>query len=186
MNRVTFIIHIFALLGINTIILTNAAGSVNNQLKPGDIMVIKDYINLMGTHPLIGITNKTKSVYLRGKSSFSPQGIEIVENVSKEVNQTIKKGVLLATTGPSYETAAEIRMARLMGADAVSMSTIPEVITARYYDLNVIGLSCITNMATGINFKPLSHDEVTDTAKLVQDKFFTVTTGIIDHLFKSR
>ena len=143
-------------LGVKTVVLTNAAGSVNVNYKPGELMVIEDHINFMGDNPLIGAERRAlgprffdmSEVYDAGcaRSPRRPAGRRAC---------TVRKGVYIAFTGPSYETPAEIRMARTMGADAVGMSTVPEVIAARHMGMRVLGISCITNMAAGVLKKKL-------------------------------
>lgn len=165
-------IRVMGELGVETIIVTNAAGGVNKEYKPGDLMIIEDHINYASINPLIG-----KNLDDRGdrfpdmSEAYTEKYIELVEKVAKDNKIDVKKGVYIWFTGPTYETKAEVRMARALGADAVGMSTVPEVIVARHEGINILGISCITNMASGILDQPLNHDEVVETSNKVKDKF---------------
>jgi purine-nucleoside phosphorylase len=170
-QEVVFVVRIMAGMGIQLLIVTNAAGSVNSRYKPGDFMIIADHINFMFQNPLRGpVLNKEQrwpdmfNVYDETLSFY-------LEKTAIDLGLSIKKGILFASSGPTYETAAEVQMAKNFGADAVSMSTVPEVIIARANLMKVVGISCITNMATGLSQKKLSHAEVTHIAKKVQEKF---------------
>jgi len=167
-------------LGIRKVILTNAAGGLNKQFKVGDLMLISDHLNFMFRNPLIG----------KNPDDFGPRFPDMSDAYSKDLRALaasvaldlkigVQTGVYLGLTGPSYETPAEIEMFRLLGADAVGMSTVPEVIQAAHLGIQVLGISCITNMAAGITGQKLSHDEVTETGKLVQKKFTDLIKGIL-------
>lgn len=172
MSDVTYPIKVMKKLGVKTLILTNAAGAVNKSFRPADLMVITDHINFMGTNPLIGRNDESFGVRFPDMSEvYSKNLIKIVDAAGRLLKLDLKHGVYMATTGPSYETPAEIRMARFMGADAIGMSTVPEAIVANYCGIEVIGISCISNYATGVSTKKLSHEEVIETTDKVKAKF---------------
>lgn len=172
MQDVTYPIKVMKKLGVKTVIITNAAGAINKSFRPGDLMVITDHINLMGTNPLIGPNDPDLGVRFPDMSEvYNKNLIKIVDAAGRLLKIDLKHGVYVATTGPSYETPAEIKMARFMGGDAAGMSTVPEAIVANYCGLKVIGISCISNFATGISSKKLSHEEVIETTEKVKAKF---------------
>lgn len=172
MQDVTYPIKVMKKLGVKTVIITNAAGAINKSFRPGDLMVITDHINLMGTNPLIGPNDPDLGVRFPDMSEvYNKNLIKIVDAASRLLKIDLKHGVYVATTGPSYETPAEIKMARFMGGDAAGMSTVPEAIVANYCGMKVIGISCISNFATGISSKKLSHEEVIETTEKVKAKF---------------
>lgn len=172
MQDVTFPIKVMKKLGVKTVIITNAAGAINKSFRPGDLMVITDHINLMGTNPLIGPNDPDLGVRFPDMSEvYNKNLIKIVDAAGRLLKIDLKHGVYVATTGPSYETPAEIKMARFMGGDAAGMSTVPEAIVANYCGMKVIGISCISNFATGISSKKLSHEEVIETTEKVKAKF---------------
>lgn len=172
MQDVTYPIKVMKKLGVKTVIITNAAGAINKSFRPGDLMVITDHINLMGTNPLIGPNDPDLGVRFPDMSEvYNKNLIKIVDAAGRFLKIDLKHGVYVATTGPSYETPAEIKMARFMGGDAAGMSTVPEAIVANYCGMKVIGISCISNFATGISSKKLSHEEVIETTEKVKAKF---------------
>lgn len=172
MQYVTYPIKVMKKLGVKTVIITNAAGAINKSFRPGDLMVITDHINLMGTNPLIGPNDPDLGVRFPDMSEvYNKNLIKIVDAAGRLLKIDLKHGVYVATTGPSYETPAEIKMARFMGGDAAGMSTVPEAIVANYCGMKVIGISCISNFATGISSKKLSHEEVIETTEKVKAKF---------------
>lgn len=172
MSDVTYPIKVMKKLGVKTLILTNAAGAVNKSFRPADLMVITDHINFMGTNPLIGRNDENFGVRFPDMSEvYSKNLIKIVDAAGRLLKLDLKHGVYMATTGPSYETPAEIKMARFMGADAIGMSTVPEAIVGNYCGIEVIGISCISNYATGVSTKKLSHEEVIETTDKVKAKF---------------
>jgi purine-nucleoside phosphorylase len=182
MEKVTYVVRIMAALGIETLIVTNAAGGVNPDLKPGDLMLITDQINNMFQNPLRGPLRYSGPRFPDMSNPFSAQYFSLIEDIARDNQINLQRGVLYVSTGPSYETAAEVKMIAKLGGDAASMSTVPEVIVANQGNLKVIGISCITNFATGIGKSPLSHQEVTETAKLAQKKFLILISGIIKRL----
>ena len=180
MQQVVYPIHLLADLGVKSLILTNAAGGINLHFAPGDLMLITDHVNLMGDNPLIGPYNPRFGARFPDMSRpYSPEFIKIAEQAALDLKIKTQKGVLFALKGPSYETAAEIRMLRTLGADAITMSTIPEVIAAVQRDLNVLGISCISNMATGLGTQKLNHKEVTRTTAKIQDNFIRLVIEFI-------
>jgi purine-nucleoside phosphorylase len=183
MSQITYPIKVLKSLGVNTVILTNAAGIINKSFRPGDLMVITDHINLMGTNPLIGRNDERYGERFPDMSEIYNKGlIKIVDAAGRLLNLNLRHGVYIATTGPSYETPAEIKMARAMGADAAGMSTVPEAIVANYCGMNVIGISCLTNYASGVSSKKLSHQEVISTANDVKDKFTALIMMILQNV----
>ncbi len=159
-HDVTAIVRILAEAGIKQIIVTNAAGSLNPKFKPGDWMMITDHINLTGTSPLIG-----SATFIDMSDAYSPRLREKFRGVSKPVGMVLHEGVYAGCLGPQYETPAEVRMLQNLGADAVGMSTVLEVIQARALGLEVAGFSCLTNLAAGLSKEPLSHEEVLEVGK---------------------
>lgn len=183
MQQVVFAIRVFAKLGIKKLIVTNAAGGINTSFTPGDLMMIDDHINLLGTNPLIGPNLKDFGPRFPDMSTaYTPRLKDIALAAAKKQNIALKRGVYIAVTGPSYETPAEIRMMRILGADAVGMSTVPEVIVARHMGMEILGISCITNMAAGILNQPLSHQEVFDTAEKTKTKFIALLKEVIANM----
>lgn len=172
MQEITYPIKVMKKLGVKTVILTNAAGAINKSFRPGDLMVITDHINFMGANPLVGANDEDFGVRFPDMSEiYNKNLIKIVDAAGRILNLNLKHGVYIASSGPSYETPAEIKMARFMGADAAGMSTVPEAIVANYCGMNVIGISCISNFASGISTKKLSHEEVIETTNQVKAKF---------------
>ncbi len=184
-QQVVFPIRVLARMGVKTLIMTNAAGSVNVNYKPGELMIISDHINFMGVNPLIGPNEDALGLrFFDMTEPYDPILGELAEKACSKVGMTVRKGVYIAFTGPSYETPAEIKMARAMGADAVGMSTVPEVIAARHMGVRVLGISCITNMAAGVLKKKLDHHEVLDTAEKVREGLIDVLTRLIQDVAK--
>jgi purine-nucleoside phosphorylase len=182
-QEVTYGVRTIKLLGINTYIVTNAAGSVNESYKPGDLMIINDHINNMGVNPLIGENYEEFGPRFPDMTyAYSRDHIALAEKIAKDLNIEIKKGVYCANSGPTYETPAEVRMMRRWGADAVGMSTVPEVIAASHAGMKTLGISCITNMAAGILDQPLSHEEVIETTNAAKAKFKNLMKKIIENL----
>ncbi|MEP6920950.1 MAG: purine-nucleoside phosphorylase [bacterium] len=183
LEEVTFPIRTFKLLGIKTLVLTNAAGGVNVQLQQGALMVISDHLNLMGVNPLRGPNDERFGPRFPDLSeAYSRDLQEAVIEVAREQGVEIRRGIYAALAGPSYETPAEIHMLRACGADAVGMSTVPETIVARHMGIDVLGISCITNMAAGISDAPINHAEVMDTGRRVRSTFTQLLRGVIPKL----
>lgn len=159
-------------LGVKALLQTNASGGVNLSFKPGDLMLIEDHINISGDNPLMGPNADEFGPRFPDMSrAYHPALNALIREAAKEADVPLQHGVYMLFNGPSFETPAEIRMARVLGADAVGMSTVPEVITANHCGLPVAGVSCITNMAAGILDQPLSHAEVIETGNLAREKF---------------
>jgi len=182
-ERVTFVVRLLKALQIDILIITNAAGGINPLFEPGDLMLITDQINFMFQNPLMGPLKFGEPRFPDMSKAYTPKYHNLIKEVATKLKINLKTGVLFTSTGPSYESAAEVKMAARMGADAASMSTVPEVIAANHAGLDVIGVSCITNMATGIKPHPLSHEEVTRTAELVKNEFIRLMTGIITQIY---
>ena len=183
MSTVTFATRVLGTLGIRNLILTNAAGGIDVDLKPGTLMVMDDHINLLGTNPLVGANedrfgprfpdmSEVYSARLRGVAAAAGAALGI----------PLAHGVYVAVHGPSYETPAEIRYLRTIGADAVGMSTVPEALVARHMGMEVLGISCITNAAAGVLPQPLVHDEVMEVARRVRASFAALLEGVIERL----
>jgi purine-nucleoside phosphorylase len=180
MEQVVFPVRVLAGLGVRTLVLTNAAGSVNVNYKPGELMVIDDHINLMGTNPMIGPNEEQLGErFFDMSEAYDPELRQVAEKACWQAGVPVRHGVYVAVSGPSYETPAEIRMARTLGADAVGMSTVPEVIAARHMGLRVLGISCITNMAAGVLKKKLDHREVLEVGERVKAGLLEVLGRIV-------
>jgi len=185
MKQVTFPIRVFKKLGIEALIITNAAGGINKSFQPGNLMIITDHINNMGTNPLIGPNIDEFGTRFPDMSQvYDLEYIDHAISCAKELNLKIQKGVYVGNTGPVYERPAEINMLRTLGGDAVGMSTVPEAIVARHASLKVLGISCISNMAAGVLDQPLSHKEVIDTTEMVKDNFLRFIKKVIHSLPK--
>lgn len=180
LKEVTFPVRVMKALGIDHLIITNASGAVNTSFKPGDLMLITDHINLTGANPLIGPNDDRLGPRFPDMTKvYTPELREVAMHVAEKLNIPLQQGVYAWWSGPSYETPAEIRMIRTLGADAVGMSTVPEAIVARHSSMNVLGISCLTNMAAGILDQPLHHDEVLEVANKVRTQFIQLVKGII-------
>jgi purine-nucleoside phosphorylase len=185
MKEVTYPVFVMKQLGIETLIITNACGGINTSFAPGDLMIIKDFINLMPGNPLIGINdNRFGPRFPDMTEPYKLHLIEKAREVAKHLHISYKEGVYAGFMGPYYETAAEIRMIGKHGADAVGMSTVPETIAANYLAMNVLGISCITNMATGIQKEKHSHERVVETANRASQLISVWIEGIIKELSK--
>lgn len=180
MEEVTFPVRVMQVLGATGLIVTNASGGINTSFRPGDLVLIKDHINLMGANPLRGAN----------LSSLGPRFPDLSEgydlewrqkalHVAHELGTTTQEGIYAAMSGPSYETPAEIRYLRTIGADLVGMSTVPEVIVANHGGMRVLGISCVTNMAAGILPQKLSHTEVMETAERIEKQFVRYVQALV-------
>ena len=182
-DTVVFGVRVMARLGVSRLILTNAAGGINVSFGEGALMVIDDHINLTGGNPLIGPNDDRFGTRFPDMSTvYSRRLGAIADQAAAAKGVTVAHGVYVAVHGPSYETPAEIRAFRTLGADAVGMSTAPEAIAARHAGIEVLGISCITNMAAGVLPQPLVHDEVMETARRVRGSFIALLEGIIGRL----
>jgi purine-nucleoside phosphorylase len=183
LGAVTFGVRVLGLLGVGSVILTNAAGGVNTSFSQGALMVIDDHINLTGHNPLVGPNDDRFGPRFPDMTQvYSSRLRHIADEAGKHINVALQHGVYVALLGPSYETPAEIRYLRTIGADAVGMSTVPEAIAARHMGMDVLGISCITNMAAGVLPQPLDHNEVMATARRVRGQFSALLEGIIERL----
>jgi purine-nucleoside phosphorylase len=182
-RTVTFAIRTLGLLGVKTLILTNAAGGVNTGFAKGALMVIDDHINLMGANPLVGDNDDRFGPRFPDMTEiYSSRLRGIADRAGKAINLMLPHGIYVGLLGPSYETPAEIRYLRTIGADAVGMSTVPEAIAARHMKMDVLGISCITNMAAGVLPAPLDHAEVMETARRIRGQFIALLEGIIGQI----
>jgi purine-nucleoside phosphorylase len=183
LEEVTFPVRVLGLLGAKSLVLTNAAGGLNNAYEQGALVLISDHLNLMGTNPLLG----------KNDERFGPRFPDMTEVYDREYQEAaiaearemgleLRRGIYAGLSGPSYETPAEIRMLRLLGADAVGMSTVPEAIVARQMGVRVLGFSCITNMAAGVLDKPINHEEVIETGERVRETFAELLRRVIPKL----
>ncbi len=180
MTDITYPVKVMKVLGVKTVILTNAAGAVNESFKPADLMIITDHINFMGGNPLTGKNDDTMGERFPDMSEIYKKNlVEIAKKCARDLNIDIKEGVYWANSGPSYETPAEINMIRKLGGDAVGMSTVPEAIVANYCGLNVLGISCITNAASSATGTKLSHEEVIEAAANAKTKFKSLILEIL-------
>ncbi|SEN89325.1 purine-nucleoside phosphorylase [Amphibacillus marinus] len=183
LETVTFPVRVMKALGIEKLIVTNAAGGVNPSFEPGNLMLITDHINNAAQNPLIGPNDAEQGVRFPDMSTAYDRDLQkLAKEVASELKLDLKEGVYVWNTGPSYETPAEIRMLQTMGADAVGMSTVPEVVVARHASIDVLGISCISNMAAGILDQPLNHEEVIETTEKVREAFLDFVKAILARL----
>ena len=183
LRTVTFATRVIGILGVPTLILTNAAGGINLTFKPGTLMLMDDHINLMGSNPLVGANDERFGPRFPDMSEVYSKRLRLLAgDAARAQGLALAHGVYAALHGPSYETPAEIRYLRTIGADAVGMSTAPEAIVARHMGIDVLGISCITNMAAGVLPQPLVHDEVMEVARRVRTDFCTLLEGIVERL----
>jgi purine-nucleoside phosphorylase len=182
-SDVVFPVRVLSFLGVKKILLTNTAGGIHPSLRPGDLMIIRDHINLMGGNPLRGENDERLGPRFPDMNRVYDEPFqEVLAAAMDEIGLPLRRGVYLALSGPSFETPAEIRMLAVLGADAVGMSTVPEAICARHMGLRVAGISCITNLAAGISSKPLSHREVIERAERVKNDFIRLLNLVIPRM----
>ncbi|MCO4761207.1 MAG: purine-nucleoside phosphorylase [Myxococcales bacterium] len=178
--RVVLPVQLLAGLGVHTVLVTNAAGAVNPSFAAGDLMVLSDHINMQGDSPLIGSNDTRLGPRFPDMTvAYAAELRELTLRLAKERGLTVHEGVYAAVLGPSYETPAEVRMLGILGADAVGMSTVPEVIAARHMGLRVLGLSCLTNMAAGLSGGTLHHDEVKEVAGAATDGMIGLIAAVV-------
>lgn len=179
MKEVTFPVRVMKNLGVHSLLVTNAAGGVNESFIPGDLMIINDHINMVGSNPLLGPNeDELGERFVDMSNAYDRDYQRVIKDVAEKQNVNIKEGVYFGLSGPTYETPAEIRMIRTLGGDAVGMSTVAEVIAARHSGLKVAGISCITNLAAGMQ-ETLTHKEVVETTSRVKDQFKKLVKGVI-------
>ena len=180
MKEVVLPVRVMQRMGVRTLIVTNACGGVNLEFEPGELMVISDVFSMTGVNPLMGENLDEFGPRFPDMSCmFDKQLRALAHETAKGQGFTLREGVYCQFPGPAYETPAEVRMARILGADAVGMSTVPEAIAARHGGMRVLGVSCVTNMAAGILDQPLNHEEVTLTANRVKDQFRGLLDAVI-------
>jgi len=182
-HEISLPVHVLHILGCKTMIVTNAAGGINAAFMPGDVMLITDHINFMGVNPIRGIGGvNPKNPFPDMTNVYSKNLQQVATDVAKQLDLSLKNGVYIACGGPSYETKAEVRAFRQWGADAVGMSTVPEVITASYHKMQVLGLSCIANPAADLHPGGMSHAEVLKNMEAVQPKLIKLIAGVIERI----
>ncbi len=183
LDAVTFPVRVLKEIGAEVLIVTNACGAINESFEPKDLMLISDHINLAGVNPLIGSNDEQLGVRFPDLSTaYCPELRDLACKAAEEKNIELQQGVYVWWSGPALETPAEIRMMRTVGGDAVGMSTVPEVIVANHAGLRVLGISCIANMAAGIQKEPITAEEVVQAVGEAKDKFLTLLKGIIQEL----
>ena len=186
LDEVVFPVRVLGRLGVKTLVLTNAAGAINSAFAPGDLMVIEDHLDLLG-NPLLGPNEEALGPRFPDLSEAYDRGLrDVAEAACRGAGVRCHRGVYVALTGPSYETPAEIRMFRTLGADAVGMSTVPEVIAARHMGMRVVGLSCLTNMAAGVTDRKLDHREVLETGERVKAALLEVLARVVTEAARER
>ena len=180
MSLLSMPVRIMAKLGVKTLLLTNAAGGVNPSYRPGDLMLISDHINYSGMNPLIGVHEEEFGPRFPDVTDLYSSGLRLkLKLAAVEAGINLRQGVYMMFSGPNYGPPAEIRMARILGADAVGMSTVPEALVAAQCGLRVLGVSCITNLAAGVSPNKLSHQEVMETAAMAHDRFHSLVDLIL-------
>jgi len=183
LQEVTFPMRVFGRWGVSVVVLTNASGGVHPGLSSGDLVLIQDHINLMGGNPLVGPNEESWGVRFPDLSrAYDPDLMIRAEGAAREEGVTLKRGIYAAFSGPSFETPAEVRMARLLGADLVGMSTVPEVIVARHMGLRVCALSCVANPAAGLGTQELTHEEVLATVRRAAENMTRVIRRLLKNL----
>jgi purine-nucleoside phosphorylase len=175
-----FPVRVFRALGARDLFVSNAAGGISPKLAVGDLMVISDHLNLMGTNPLVGDLQEGDIRFPDMTDAYDPGLRRVLRTTAERLGITLREGVYAGVLGPSYETPAEVKMLRLLGADAVGMSTVPEVIVARALRMRVAGVSCITNAAAGVTGAALSHAEVLETTSRVSAAFEALVTEFVE------
>jgi purine-nucleoside phosphorylase len=182
-REAAFPVRVLARLGVKSLVLTNAAGGINTAYAQGALVVLSDHINLQGSNPLLGPNDDRFGTRFPGMShAYSARYRELAQQAARELGIELKQGVYAALSGPSYETPAEIRYLRTIGADLVGMSTVPEVIVARHMGIEVLAISCVTNMAAGIVDQPLSHREVMETGERVKTSFEALLRAVLPRI----
>ena len=182
MDIVTFPVRVMSLLGVHSLIVTNAAGGANPDFEPGDLMMITDHINFTGTNPLIGENDEEQGPRFPDLThAYDVEYQELIQEAASELKLPLKKGIYFGFTGPTYETPAEIRMVQTLGGDAVGMSTVSEVIVARHAGIRVAGISCITNLAAGMGAE-LNHDDVIEVSAKIRSSFKELIVSLLQKI----
>jgi purine-nucleoside phosphorylase len=181
-ERVVFGVRLLATLGCRGVLITNAAGGMHPSVKPGDLMLVKDHLNLTGHNPLVGLGDELGPRFIDMTHAYDPFFSALMREAADEVGVRLHEGIYAALLGPSYETPAEIEMLRSLDADAVGMSTVLEVIALRHLRVRVAALSCITNLAAGLSAKPLEHAEVEETARLTKETFGALVRSFVQRV----
>ena len=177
---VTFPVYVMSALGVKTLFVTNAAGGMNPQFSPGDLMIIRDHLNLTGDNPLIGPNDDELGPRFPDMSqAYAPFLRQLAERTAEEIGIHVQSGVYAGISGPSFMTPEELIMLRKLGADAVGMSTVPEVIVANYLGMDVLGITCITDMAIGEELEPLTHEQVIEVAERTRPTFIHLVTSLL-------
>lgn len=180
MAEVTFPVRVLGQLGIKAFVATNASGAVNLDIKPGSMVAIKDHINFMGANPLTGVNNdKWGERFPDMTKAYDHEFLDILDKVAEKEGIAVRRGVYMAFSGPSFETPSEVRMARMLGADVVGMSTVPEVIAANHMGIRVLGISCAANYGAGITMQRLTHREVLEAMAKAGDDLSRLVRGFI-------
>ncbi len=183
MREITYPIRVMAGLGIKNLIITGAAGGISKNFKPGDLVVITDHINFMGDNPLIGDRTQGQSItFTNMENLYDRNLISTVLSCAKALKIRLQKGVYIGVTGPSYETPAEIEMARRMGADLVGMSIVPESIVGKQLGLKILGMCCVTNMAAGTSKEPVTHQSALRVAERAATKLARLLKEIVKRI----
>ncbi|MFQ6618732.1 MAG: purine-nucleoside phosphorylase, partial [Fidelibacterota bacterium] len=175
MDEVTYPVRLMKGLGTHSLIITNASGTANKEFPPGDLMIVTDQINWMFNNPLAG-----HRINISNSKLYDDEYIALAERAAEELGINIRKGILIASTGPSYETPAEVRIMKKLGGDGICMSTVPEVLVARSLNIRVLGISCLTNYAAGLTQHTLDHSEVTEMATRIKEPFAALLFKIIE------
>jgi len=183
MQEVTFPVRVMKALGVETLFVTNACGGMNPDFAPGDLMLIKDHLNMTGANPLIGGNEAELGPRFPDMSrAYTPDLLELVRDTARSLGIPVQEGVYAGISGPTYMTPAELKMLRIVGGDAVGMSTVPEVIVASHMAMKVIGISCVTDMAIGEHLEPLSHEQVIEVANRTKPKFISLAKEVLARL----
>ena len=182
-REVTFPIRVFARMGIGAVVLTNAAGGINQQYQQGALVAIRDHLNLQGRNPLVGPNDDRFGPRFPDMSeAYAKNYLSFAQAEAQRLGITLHAGIYAALLGPSYETPAEIRYLRIIGADLVGMSTVPEVLAGRHMGLKVLAISCVTNMAAGIVDQPINHEEVLETGRKVRGMFESLLRAVLPRI----
>ncbi|WP_123041229.1 purine-nucleoside phosphorylase [Cohnella candidum] len=183
MQEVTYPVRVMKELGVECLIVTNACGGMNPSFQAGDLMIIRDHLNMTGANPLIGPNEPTLGPRFPDMSrAYTPELAEFAKSTAASLGIDVKEGVYAGISGPNYMAAAELKMLRLLGGDAVGMSTVPEVIVASHAGLKVIGISCVTDMAIADELEPLTHEQVIEVANRTKPRFISLVRALVGRM----